>query len=324
MRRGMGRTVGGLAVAACVCAQGAAAVQAAPAVATLRVDAEQVARDGATLVALTGQRWVVRGTVRPYVPGQRVVVRLYRHGRKVLVRRVAIQRVHGTKVGRFRLGVASGRAGAVTIRATHRATEAQRTLVANPKRVTVLDARALGGGARGPLVRVLQRRLAALAYAVPSSGVFDDGTARAVIAYRKVNGLPRVGVADRALVERVLRGAGAFRLRHPDHGRHVEADLSRQVIALADAGKVVRVYPTSSGAPGTPTVRGSFHFYLKTRGTNAKGMVDANYFIGGYAIHGYHSVPVFNASHGCLRVPIPNASAIFAWVRVGDRIDVYP
>jgi lipoprotein-anchoring transpeptidase ErfK/SrfK len=53
-------------------------------------------------------------------------------------------------------------------------------------------------------------------------------------------------------------------------------------------------------------------------------MVDSNYFIRGYAIHGYAQVPVFNASHGCLRVPVSDAAWIFGWLKVGDRVDVYP
>jgi lipoprotein-anchoring transpeptidase ErfK/SrfK len=53
-------------------------------------------------------------------------------------------------------------------------------------------------------------------------------------------------------------------------------------------------------------------------------MVDASYFIGGYAIHGYFEVPTFPASHGCVRVPIPNALSIYHWLRIGDRVDVYP
>ncbi len=52
-------------------------------------------------------------------------------------------------------------------------------------------------------------------------------------------------------------------------------------------------------------------------------MVDSSYFISGYAIHGYIEVPTYAASHGCLRVPIPDAPAIYAWVRFGLPVDVY-
>ena len=73
----------------------------------------------------------------------------------------------------------------------------------------------------------------------------------------------------------------------------------------------------------TPTVIGHFQVYSKTPGTNSHGMVDSNYFIRGYAIHGYAEVPTYAASHGCLRVPIPDAAAIYGWVREGTPVDVY-
>ena len=171
---------------------------------------------------------------------------------------------------------------------------------------------------------MVQRGLARMHYAVSRSGVFDAATGRAVMAYRKVNGLARRFDADRAVVRRILAGKGAFKPRRPDAGRHAEADLSRQVLALVDGGKVVSVYHSSSGAPATPTVIGTFRVYMKTPGTNARGMVDSSYFIRGYAVHGYVDVPAFNASHGCLRIPIPDARRVFNWLHVGDRVIVYP
>ncbi|MBA2513096.1 MAG: L,D-transpeptidase, partial [Solirubrobacterales bacterium] len=35
-------------------------------------------------------------------------------------------------------------------------------------------------------------------------------------------------------------------------------------------------------------------------------------------------VPAFNASHGCLRLPIPDALRVFNWLRHGDRVITYP
>jgi lipoprotein-anchoring transpeptidase ErfK/SrfK len=144
-----------------------------------------------------------------------------------------------------------------------------------------------------------------------------------VLAFRKVTGMTRTNVATGGVFSRLARGGGRFRVRFPSHGRHVEADLSRQVIALIRGSKVERIYPMSSGAPATPTVRGSFRVYLKSPGYNAKAMYFSSYFIRGYAIHGYASVPVFPASHGCVRVPIPDAVSIYGWLRGGDRVDVY-
>ena len=49
----------------------------------------------------------------------------------------------------------------------------------------------------------------------------------------------------------------------------------------------------------------------------------SDYFIGGYAIHGYADVPTFAASHGCLRIPIPDAAAVFQWLALGVPVDVF-
>jgi L,D-transpeptidase catalytic domain/Putative peptidoglycan binding domain len=170
---------------------------------------------------------------------------------------------------------------------------------------------------------LMQRKLLKLGFAVPVTGYFDSGTARAVTAFRKTNSMGTSGFASTAVFDKLFRGQGSFKLRHPRAGRHVEFDWSRQVLVLADRGRAWRTYHASSGAPATPTVFGTFSFYRKQPGTNAKGMVHSNYFIGGYAIHGYASVPNYPASHGCLRVPIPNALSIFNWIELGDRIYTY-
>jgi lipoprotein-anchoring transpeptidase ErfK/SrfK len=144
------------------------------------------------------------------------------------------------------------------------------------------------------------------------------------MAWRKVAGMARTTVATEDVFAGLLRGRGTFKVRHPRDGRHVEARLSSQVLALVDRGRVQRIYHISSGAPATPTVRGKFRVYRKSLGVNAVGMVDSSYFIRGYAIHGYASVPPYNASHGCLRVPIPNARSIYDWLRIGDVVWVEP
>jgi lipoprotein-anchoring transpeptidase ErfK/SrfK len=213
-------------------------------------------------------------------------------------------------------------AGDVQVKATHLATPNAPQLLATPVKVNVAALHA-GPGARGPAVRLLQRGLAAKGYVVGRRGLFDDRTARAVLAFRKVTGMARSTAADSGLFKALLAGKGTFKVRHPEHGKHVEADLSRQVLALIQGSRVERIYPMSSGKPSTPTVQGSFRVYSKLPGFNAKGMYYSNFFIRGYAIHGYAVVPVFAASHGCLRVPNPDAISIFRWIKIGDVVDVY-
>lgn len=179
-------------------------------------------------------------------------------------------------------------------------------------------------GAHGPAVRLLQNELARRHYEVPVSGHFDEATARAVLAFRKVCGLERIESANAGVFQRLRDGEGHFHVRYPRDGDHIEADLSKQVLVEVQGhGRVRRIITMSSGKPSTPTVLGRFRVYSKTPGTNSEGMVDSNYFIRGYAIHGYAEVPSYAASHGCLRIPIPNAAAVFAWVQLGYPVDVY-
>jgi peptidoglycan hydrolase-like protein with peptidoglycan-binding domain len=272
--------------------------------------------------AIVGRRIVVRGIVTPFIAGQTVKVSFYRHGHKVAVKVLSVLPV-GNGTGQFHVGFSSADAGPVQARAAHYATSAQAAFGGRSEAVQFVHTN-LGPGSSGESVRLLQSELNALHYAVPLSGVFDEGTGRALVAYRKITGQERVPAAGLAVFKRLQQGAGAFRVRYRSDGRHVEADLTRQVLAeIEPGGRVREIYTMSSGKPSTPTVIGRFNVYMKTPGTNAKGMVDSNYFIRGYAIHGYAEVPTFAASHGCLRVPIPDAAAIYGWVREGTGVDVY-
>ncbi|MBW3652017.1 MAG: L,D-transpeptidase [Actinobacteria bacterium] len=281
----------------------------------------QVARVGARATVLTRSRVRVRGTTGAFVPGQSVTVRFFIAGSKRAARRVALTpQPDGT--GRFQLSYRPLRPGTLRISATHEATPQLAALAARARPVDVIPRRVTPGSGAAS-IRALQRRLRRLGYVTGSPGSFDARTARAVLAFRKVTGMARTTSASVGVMRAIARGRGAFKIRFPQHGRHIEADLSRQVIALIERGRVRRIYPVSSGAPSTPTVRGSFKVYSKTPGTNANGMVHSAYFTGGYATHGYPSVPVYPASHGCLRVPIPDALSLFRWIRIGTPVDVY-
>ena len=266
------------------------------------------------------QEVVVRGVVRPYVRGE--VLTLYAiRGKKASKQ---VRRAVGRR-GRYEFRFKVGNAGPVRLVVKHRASDRQKAFRTRDQTIQVVSWNA-GQGARGTKVTLLQRGLLKLGFATPVTGYFDSLTANAVNAFRKTNGLGRDGYAIGSVYAMVMRGDGAYKLRYPTsgtHGKHVEFDWSRQVLVLADRGRPYRVYHTSSGSPVTPTVFGSYRFYRQDYGTNAKGMVHSSYFIGGYAIHGYPSVPNYPASHGCLRVPIPSALSIFNWIDIGDPIQTY-
>jgi peptidoglycan hydrolase-like protein with peptidoglycan-binding domain len=293
-----------------------------PAPAAGQVKLELQRAGGSPPFALVGGRIVVRGIVTPYVAGQTVKVSFYLDGRKVGVRTVSVLAGRGG-VGQFRLGFSSRQAGLLKARVAHYATPQQGAFSGRAPDVRFVNTN-LGLGVQGQSVRLLQSELNVLRYAVPLTGVLDEGTGRALIAYRKMTGLERIPYAGRMVFELLKRRAGSFHVRYPGDGRHVEANLTKQVLAeIEPGGRVKTIYTMSSGKPSTPTVIGRFHVYEKTPGENSEGMVDSNYFIRGYAIHGYAEVPTYAASHGCLRVPIPDAPAIYSWVQTGTPVDVY-
>lgn len=269
-------------------------------------------------LALAGRRFVVVGRVGGVQPGESVLLTVTRRGEGRRQVRVPVRRAVGSGAGgRFTARLAAGAPGSLRVEAL-RESDGERSFLA----VKVVRP-ALRFGVRGPLVRVVQRRLRALRFSVSPTGIYDSATGRAVLAYREVGRLGRSASTNERVVVRLLRGWGAFRPRFPSHGRHVEADLSRRVLALVDGARVARVLHTSPGRRATPTVLGSFRFYRRHEGRNRSGMLHSSYFLRGYAVHGYDFVPTYSDSHGCLRIPNADARFVFDWIRIGDRIDVY-
>ena len=270
-----------------------------------------------------GDRFKVVGKVFPFVSDQKVNV-LLKHGRKVIQRRkVAIKRINGRDAGRFDL--TSKRLiepGAYRFRANKNETTTQEGALAGSKGVGV-HYPDLDPGDHNGEVRLFNELLADQAYHTSSGSGYGSDTGRAVLAYRKVNGMSRTTNATPDIYKTLAAGKGGFKLKWPEGGKHVEADLSRQVLVLADKGKPQHIFHISSGAPATPTIRGKFPAYRKDYGANSVGMIHSVYFIRGYATHGYHSVPTYPASHGCLRNPIPNSLFIYNWIDLGDVFYVY-
>lgn len=298
----------------------------APATGRLVIRLEKV--NGNQPVVVDGDTFRVRGFIRPYVAGQRVTVS-FAHVNRVVLRRTARVLLAKNGSGFFLLQATLHTPGTMTVTAASSSvpatptTPAGNVLHAGAPNLRVFP-RYISHGSNGPFVYLMQQLLAREHYAIGLSGRFDAQTMRAVLAFRKETNLGRNDAADLRFLRALVQGRGYFPVRYPGHGKHFEADLAHQVLAEIDpGGRVRRVYVMSSGKPSTPTVVGHFHIYSKDPGTNAKGMVHSNYFIGGYAIHGYAEVPPYAASHGCLRIPIPDSQSVFNWARIGDAVDVY-
>jgi hypothetical protein len=258
----------------------------------------------------------VSGSVRPFVPGQRVEVTFYLNGSRIETQKV---RVHG---GTFRARIRVEEAGKYAAAARLPANKALRgdTTVRKSWRVSFPS---LHQGQCGDVVVGFKKAMRKLGYIANSGRCFGGKTARGVLAYRKVNDMARSTRAGSGLVERMFAGKGGYEVLHPGAGEHLEAPLSKQVLVFTKGDKPFAIYPVSSGKPSTPTVTGHFTFIRTEPGYNSHGMYYSFYFYGGYAVHGYESVPDYPASHGCIRTFIADQPEIYERIHYGESIFVF-
>ncbi|MBK5111518.1 MAG: L,D-transpeptidase [Thermoleophilia bacterium] len=266
----------------------------------------------------------VGGSLSPYRKGQRVQVYFFHNAKRFSLRRVKVKKGKGN-YGTFRTRVATRKGGKYAAQAKYfgQAGKDPVNRDTTVRKSWKVRFRGVHKGQCGRVVRGFRKALNRLAF-VPSNGkCFDGSMERAVLAYRKSNNLTRNAHASKAIVKNVFNGKGRYRVRKSALGDHVEAPLSRQVIVFARGKKPYAIFPTSSGTPVTPTILGTYSFYWKDPGYNEKGMYMSSYFIRGYAIHGYQSVPNYPASHGCLRTFIADQPRIYNMTSLGQSIYTY-
>ncbi len=263
----------------------------------------------------------VHGTVEPFVPGQRVEVTFYVDAHKLFTRRVHVRPGSGD-AGVFKASILVREAGRYAVGAHLPAAGSLRG-DSTARKSWKVSFPALHQGQCGKVVVGFKKAMRKMGYIANSGRCFGGKTGRGVLAYRKVNDMSRSSRAGKGLVKRVFAGRGEYRVRHPNAGEHLEAPLSKQVLVFAKGDKPFAVYPVSSGKSSTPTVTGHFTFIRQEPGYNSHGMYYSFYFYGGYAVHGYESVPDYPASHGCIRTFIADQPEIYDRINFGESIFVF-
>jgi hypothetical protein len=187
-------------------------------------------------------------------------------------------------------------------------------------------------GMKGPAVKALQRRLAALKY-YPGSidGQFGTDTLEAVWAFQEVQGLPGRDYVSSAM-ERALAHPRAPKVLDRKAGANrIEVNLGSQVLVLYRDNKIQLISHISPGggyyycSPGggcgyavTPT--GNFKTRVFMPGwvqVPLGEMYNPVFFIGtAFAIHGETYVPLAAVSHGCVRIPMDVAAFFYKLVRI--------
>jgi len=264
------------------------------------------------------------GTVGPWRSGQWVKVWLYNNGRRFQVRKLRVRKGTGD-FGVFRTTVVAKKGARYGARARYPGAGGEHPVKPGHSHHQSWRVRykALHAGQCGRTVRGFRQALNRIGVVPAGGSCFNGKMQRAVLAYRKLNRLSRNAQASRSIVKRVFNGRGRYRVRRPGLGHHVEAPLDRQVIVFAHGKKPYAIFPIASGKSSTPTILGTYSFYMKTPGYNSHGMYYSSYFIRGYAIHGYASVPNYPASHGCLRTFIADQPRIYKMTEIGMPIATF-
>jgi peptidoglycan hydrolase-like protein with peptidoglycan-binding domain len=191
-------------------------------------------------------------------------------------------------------------------------------------------------GESGDAVAALQQRLVDLGYWMGEpDGTYGQLTRQAVMAFQKVEGLSRDGVAGPA-TQAQLSVAARPSARGGDG---IEIDLERQVIFIVRGGQVQWALNTSTGngeaytssSGGTAravTPPGDFRVHHEIDGVREAPLgtlYRPKYFNGGIAVHGSGSIPATPASHGCARVT--NSAMDMIWstgaMAIGTPVSVY-
>jgi lipoprotein-anchoring transpeptidase ErfK/SrfK len=188
-------------------------------------------------------------------------------------------------------------------------------------------------GSRGAAVAWLEQKLTSLTYRPGLvDGVFDQKTYQAVIAFQKWEGLTRDGKVNTdewaklvSAVKPTAARAGTLT------GTWVEVDKPRQVLLVVQEGVVIKTLPVSTGSAsvGIITPSGDFTILMRKPGFPWPGHVyDPCFFlnhpkVGWAAVHGYPTVPVYPASHGCVRVCMWDMTDLYPQLPVGTKLIIY-
>jgi hypothetical protein len=201
-----------------------------------------------------------------------------------------------------------------------------------------------GPGTEPLIVAAYQQRLVDLKFDPgPVDGNWTQAMTFAVQAVQKVAGVDRngrIGPTEHDILE-------SFQYPQPLHvgaePNRTEIDIAKQVITLYNNNQVTLITTTSTASGETfcyvtpkkaPTQRicevattpngryQYYYFYDGWQDGDLGELYNPYYFFKGRAIHGYDSVPVTPASHGCSRIPMHIATYWHTLVHEGEPVYV--
>jgi peptidoglycan hydrolase-like protein with peptidoglycan-binding domain len=242
-------------------------------------------------------------------------------------------------------GIASNKGGsassttapAAPVVETTTTTAAPSNAAANPTPL----AQTVGPGSAGDDVTQLQHRLVELGFDPgPADGQFGPATQMAVWAYQKLvvglTGSDVTGKVTPDLWTKMEQSLTIHPLRPDATPTHVEVYLPSQTAVLFQDGKARLITHISSGTGKewceegycsvAITPGGVYQFGRRVDGWDDSvlgQLYNPVYFNYGVAIHGAYNVPLYPASHSCVRIPMHIAKYFPSLVKRGDQVFVF-
>lgn len=164
----------------------------------------------------------------------------------------------------------------------------------------------LDTGDSGPDVVQIQTELKKKGFlrAAPT-GTYGPKTRAAVMALTKELGVARSTAFSASLWDDLTAYPGPW-LPDRNESNRLEVNLTKQVMYLVRGGAVEAVLPISSGRSGYRSPPGNYDLFYHRKGfiggVQGHGTYNPWYYTTGLSVHGYHSVPSYPYSHGCIRV----------------------
>ena len=120
--------------------------------------------------------------------------------------------------------------------------------------------------------------------------------------------------------------------------RRIVVSIPDRKLAVLEAGRVMKIFPTAVGAPKSPSPTGSYTIVLRLTDPTwyGKGKIVRpgksspigtrwlGLSVKGYGIHGTNNPASIghNASHGCIRLRNQDIEQLFGMVSVGDAVEL--
>ncbi|MCF6476171.1 murein L,D-transpeptidase [Nonomuraea sp. MG754425] len=221
---------------------------------------------------------------------------------------------------------------------------AQQGPSAVPAETVTAPRKTLKLGAKGKSVTWLQKRLSQLGYRPgKADGQYGGTTLAAVWAFQKVNDIRPTSTVARRTWDALETPKAPRVLARNGKPTRAEINLTKQIMVLYVGGEAKLITHISSGS-GVPycetatwqgkeqrfcgsarTPTGDYRTTWRVSGWHRSylgELYNPIFFNGGIAFHGALSVPLYPASHGCVRLPMNVASVLPGMLGKGVPVHV--